>query len=194
MPYTVVTDAASEPLTKAETRLHLKNEGITADDDLLDIYIKAARQLCEEYTNTALLSKTISQTFDVFPATDKVRNPFGALELTVTPVASVTSVIYKDADAADQTINASNYDVDTTTRFARVAPISTYMWPSTYSGLNAVTVQYIAGYSTATTLPAPFRSAMLLTIGHWYINREDSPRRLSTQAEWILKRYTVKQF
>ena len=194
MPYTVVTDAASEPLTKAETRLHLKNEGITADDDLLDIYIKAARQLCEEYTNTALLSKTISQVFDVFPKTDAVKNPFGALELTVTPVISVSSVIYKDADGDNQTISASNYDVDTTTRFARVAPVSGYTWPSTYSGINAVTVQYLAGYSSTTTLPAPFRSAMLLTIGHWYINREDSPRRLSTQAEWILKRYTVKQF
>ena len=107
---------------------------------------------------------------------------------------SVTYLKYKDADGTLQTVTSSNYDTDTIGRFARIAPTPSYSWPATYDGVNAVQVRYVAGYTNTTNQPAPFRQAMLLTIGHWYINREDSPRKLPTQAEWILKRYAVKQF
>lgn len=192
--YIVGTDAASEPLTKTEVRLHLKNEGITADDDLMDIYIKSARQLVEQRTNTAMLQKTIIQTYDSFPQTTTL-NKFGALELAVSPVSSVTSIYYKDTDGTSTLWASSNYDTDTTSTPGLVAPKATYLWPTNvYYGLNAVTVTYVAGYATAAAVPSPLRTAMLLTIADWHVNRVDRPRMLSSNAEWALRNYTVKKF
>ena len=43
------------------------------------------------------------------------------------------------------------------------------MYPSTYPVPNAVTVRFVAGY---TSVPAGIKAAMKLLIGHWYKNRE----------------------
>jgi uncharacterized phiE125 gp8 family phage protein len=192
--YKVTTDAASEPLTKTEVRMQLKNEGITADDDLLDIYIKAARQLVEQKTNTALLEKTITQTFNCFPVAS-AGNKYAAFELAVSPLSSVTSISYKDTDGDSNTIDSSNYDADTFSTPGKVAPKPTYTWPTdVYDGVNAITVVYVAGHASTTLLPAPLREAMLLTIADWYRNRVDRPRKLSSNADWALKDYRVQKF
>jgi uncharacterized phiE125 gp8 family phage protein len=193
LAYSVTTDSASEPLTKTEVRFQLKNESITSDDDLLDIYIKAARQMVEERTNTALISKTIQQQFEDFPAITE-NNPLGAFELIVPPLISVTTLAYKDADGADQTIDATNFDVNTLVQPGMVAPVADYTWPTAYDGLYPITITYLAGYATAAAVPFPLKQAMLLTIAHWYRNRVDTPRTLSSQAEFLLSTYRVQKF
>ncbi len=193
LSYKVTTDAATEPLTKTEVRLQLKNEGITADDDLLDIYIKAARQLIEKKTNTAMISQTITQTYNEFPVAVN-GNPHAALELAVSPLISVTSVGYKDGDGDSQSVTDTDYDIDSTREPGLVAPTNTYSWPSVYAGLGAVTVVYLAGYADASSVPTALKQAMLLTIAHWYRNRIDTPRTLPSQADYLLQDYRVSQF
>ncbi len=193
LSYKVTTDSATEPLTKTEVRLQLKNENITSDDALLDIYIKAARQLVEKKTNTALISKTITQVYNEFPCA-KEGNEYAALKLAVSPLLSVTSVSYKDGDGDAQTVTSTNYDTDITTQPGLVAPKNTFSWPSVYSGLNAVTVVYLAGYTDASSVPYTLKQSMLLAIAFWYRKRVDSPKRLPTQAEDLLRNYRVSEF
>ena len=194
MPYTVVTDAASEPISLTEAKLHLKVD-FSADDNEITILIKAARQAVEQYTNLALLPKTIDEVFDEFPQACRQKNPFGAFSLTVSPVSSVTSITYTKTDETSTTVAASVYDVDTTTTRARIAPKVNQYWPTdVYLGMSPITIRYVAGYADTTALPAPLRQAMLLTIGHWYRNREDTVRKMPTQAEWLLNKYRVFVF
>ncbi len=50
----LITDAASEPLTTAEAKLHLRVDGST-EDTYIDNLIKAARIYCEKYTNRSFI-------------------------------------------------------------------------------------------------------------------------------------------
>ena len=193
LAYSVLTDSASEPLTKEEVRFQLKNESITSDNDLLDIYIKGARQMAENYTNTALISKTIEQQFDDFPETTE-DNPHGAFKLIVPPLISVTSLVYTDADGDEQTIDSANYQVKTLVQPGMVAPVATYTWPTAYEGIYPITITYLAGYADAASVPFDIKQAMLLTIAHWYRNRVDTAKTMPTQAENLLNKYRVTEF
>lgn len=192
--FVVTTDATSEPLIKAEVKLHLRRDSdFTADDDLLDILIKTARQRVEEFTNQACLQKTITEKWDDFPPFSGL-TPESMLKLSVSPLSSVTSVVYLDTDGNSQTWASSNYVVDSTSKPPLIAAAKDVTWPEVYEQVNSVTVTYVAGNATTTALPAPFRTAMLLTIAHWYWNPEDSVRRLPTQAEWLLAPFRVFTF
>lgn len=193
LAYKVTTDSATEPLDKTEVRLQLKNEGITADNDLLDIYIKAARQMAEDYTNTALIIKTIEQVYEMFPVASE-NNPHAALKLAVSPLSSVSTLHYKDGDGTDVLIESTNYDVNNAIKPGLLAPKPNYSWPTVYNGLNAVKAVYVAGYADAASVPTPIKQAMLLSIAHWYRKRIDTPRSMPTQAEFLLNPYRVTEF
>lgn len=194
MAWTVTTDAASEPVTVTEVRDQLRLSGITAFDDEITIMIKAARQYVEKSTNTALLTQTITEVFAEFPANTE-KTPYYELKLAVSPVQSVTSVAYKDTGGVSTTIASANYDVDTISTKARVAPIPTYSWPSdVYQGINAITTTYVAGHTDTTALPAPYKKAILLIITKWFEMPNNPIEEKQTAADKVLRRYRVFEF
>lgn len=194
MSWKVSTDAASEPVTVAEVRDQLRLSGITAFDDEIAIMIKAARQYVEKTTNTALLTQTITETFTEFPS-DTEKTPYSELRLSISPVQSVTTLAYKDTDGVSATIGSANYDVDTISTKARIAPIPTYSWPSdVYQGVNPITATYVAGYTDTTALPAPYRKAILLIITKWFEQPDNGVEEKQTAADKILRRYRVFEF
>jgi len=192
--YTVVTDAASEPVSLTEVRLQLnRDSSFTAHDDLLNIYIKAARQLVEQKSNTVLIEKTIDEVFQDFPAQSGTSDE-AMLRLSLYPPSSVTSITYKDSDGNSATVNSSNYIVDTTRGFPRIATANNFIWPLTYDEINAVTVRYVAGYSSTTGIPAYLRTAVLLTVAEWYWNRENYVKRFSTAVDNLIATERVFEF
>ncbi len=73
-------------------------------------------------------------------------------------------------------MSATGYSVDTASEPAFITTSSDNDWPDTMDQINAVTIQYIAGYplsgaSTATT-PTGIKAWMNLQIGSLYEHRE----------------------
>ena len=63
MAYSVVTPAASEPITLTEAKNFLRVDG-SDDDALIGALISAAREMCEQYTRRILVTTTIDEYFD----------------------------------------------------------------------------------------------------------------------------------
>ncbi len=171
----LITAPVLEPLTLAETRLHLKLDATGsppshADDSLVNNLIKAARtHLDGRYgrLSRALITQTWELVLDKFPDKRDIRIPLA-------PLISVISVKYDDVNAAEQTVASANYMVDVVSSFGWIVPITSFSWPATLDTINAVRVRFTAGFGpNPTDVPEPIRQAMLLMIGNWYENREE---------------------
>lgn len=160
------TAPASEPVTAAEAKAHLRVT--TSDDDTyISTLIIAARRHVETITRRALINQTWDYFLDCFPGSDKIVIPLPRL-------SSVTTVKYTDKDNVQNTLTASKYIVDTNNEPGQIVLAYGESWPSfTPRPVNAVEVRFVAGYgSSAASVPEGIKQAMLLLIGHWFENRE----------------------
>lgn len=161
MALRLITGPATEPVSSTEAKLHLKVDGST-DDTLIAALITAARMLCESYQGRGYITQTWELTLDAFP-----ESPF---ELPVAPLASVTSIKYKDAAGTEYTMDPSDYVLDLSSEPGRVALADGVSWPSVdLYPVGAVKIRYTVGGASA---PANVKQAILLTIGDWYQDRQ----------------------
>jgi len=61
-----VVPPTTEPLSLDEVKEHLRIES-SAEDALLQVYIEAAREICEHNTSRVLVTQTWESVFDAFP-------------------------------------------------------------------------------------------------------------------------------
>ena len=163
--WSVVTTSApaTEPITLAEAKLHLRVDS-SDDDDLITAQISAAREYVEAATGRALVQRTVALRLDAFPAGDIVL-PLGR-------AVSVSSIGYIDTAGAAQTLAGGLYSADVNAQPARIAPAYGESWPSTRAQTAAVTVTFVAGYGAAAAVPAAAVVAIKLLVAHWYESRE----------------------
>lgn len=164
--YKILTDPASEPITTADMKTHLRVSH-SDDDTYIDSLIVAARVYIEAQYDIAINTQTIVEYFDDWMGTDG-----DSLVLTVGPVASITSVKYYDTDNAEQTLNASNYSADLVSRYARIKINTNASAPAVYERPSAIFVEYVAGTDAT---PSNIAHAMKLIVGDWYRDRERTP-------------------
>ena len=156
-------DAAVEPVSTAEAKLHVRVTSST-DDALIARLITAARQMAENELRRAILPQTWELTLDKFP---------DAIKLAYPPLIGVTTVKYLEPVAGvSTTLNALSYTVDGKSEPGWIVPAYGYAWPDTYDAINGVTVTYTAGWATAADVPAAIKAWIMLHIGHLYENRE----------------------
>ncbi len=162
----LVTPPASEPVTLAEAKIHLRVD-ITDDDDYITSLILTARITVELSVWRSLISQTWRYSLDSWPEGNEIL-------LSNPPLQSVSGIVYFLSDGSSPTWAASNYLVDTDSEPGRVVLAYGVNWPGgTLRPLNPIQITYIAGYGDAATdVLAIYRQAMLLLIGHWYENRE----------------------
>jgi uncharacterized phiE125 gp8 family phage protein len=163
---------ASEPITLAEARVHLRLDG-NDEDALVAAWIVAARQQVEAITGRALMVQDWELRLPCFPAGG------GCIELPYPPLVEVVSLTTVAADGTETALDPAAYQVDApagpTAQPARVYPRASGYWPSTAGGVRgAVRVAYQAGYASASQVPQPLRAALLLAVGDLYANREAS--------------------
>lgn len=176
-----------EPLTVAEVLHHLRQDDLGAADTAYIVrLIRAARMACEERTDRTLISTPWRLHLDDFP---------DAIELLMPPVISVASVQFLDADGVSQTLAAIDYQVDTARQPGWIVPAPGRAWPAVFEGINAVTVNYVAGYgATAADVPEPLIHWMLLAIGEMYATRNagsDKPQVSHQFADALLQPYRL---
>ena len=187
----LTTPPAAEPLLLADVKLHLRETG-TAQDDLITALIADARIQAEEITRRAFITQSWTLYLDAFPPYLRdgrmvsywptmvdPHAPTGAvafvIDLPRPPLQSVTSITYFDPSGTSQTLDPALYLVDAVSEPARVMPAPGQSWPATQERVNAVAIEYVAGYGAAgDVVPESLKSWMKLRIGSLYENREST--------------------
>lgn len=161
---TIVTAPAGLPVTLAEAKEHMRVT-FSEDDDLITIYLNSAIALVEQILQRKLISQTWKMFLDSWPGQIKVL--FGDLQ-------SVTHIKYTDTDETETTFADTNYDVDVNSIPGRILLKEAKTWPTvTLNATNPVEIQFVTGYGDASTdIPPDIRGAILLTVAHFYENRE----------------------
>lgn len=194
MQISVITPVATEPVSLADAKLHLRLtagtfSGDTTEDALITNFITVSREYCENFTGRGLASQTLEAFGDEFPSSNMV-------ELPSPPLQSVTSVKYTDSDGTETTMTpTTDYIVDTSSNIGRIVLPYGKSWPLfiPYS-VNPIKIRYVAGYTTA---PKAIKQAMLLLIGHWYANREatgEAMGQIEFAVKALLSQYKVRWF
>jgi uncharacterized phiE125 gp8 family phage protein len=165
MAVKLITPPASEPITLAEAKAHLRVE-VSDDDLLIGSLITAAREAAEHETRRALMLQTWELALTEFPG------PAGAIRLSKPPMSSIISLQYVDSDGQLQTMAEADFRLSEHTEGADLYPAYSINWPLTRKHPGAVTVRYVAGYPVAASVPAQIKAWMLLRIGALYENRE----------------------
>jgi uncharacterized phiE125 gp8 family phage protein len=195
----IITPAITEPITLAMARKQCKVDAEGSpptheDDDLIELFLSAAREWCEAYLGLIVAPSLVESAFDEFPA-DATRissagiatTEGGTLTLETGPVLGIESIAYVDPDGNDMLVDSSTYTLDTTGQVAVIRLVSGEAWPDTGFVANAVHVRYVVGYSAPgdspqdAPLPKSIQVAILLVLGHLYANRTETVERsLST--------------
>lgn len=150
-------DPVTEPITWAECMTHLRLDD-EADKAYVEALIVAAREYAEQATGRALITQTWQLKIDDFPRIITVPNP---------PLQSAT-ITYVDANGDTQTLATSVYTVNTTAEPGRIYEAYNQTWPSVRDQEDAVTVTYVAGYTSASAVPQTIKAAMLQYIDYLF--------------------------
>lgn len=146
----LVTAPAVAPVSRETVKQFLHVEH-TDKDDLIDVLIGAETAFAESFTGLALVSQTWDYYQDAFPAED---DDLQYIRLPLGNVISVTGVFYLDGDAVEQEWDVANYDVDLASVPARIHLADAASWPTTYDGVNAARVRFVAGQQDTGVSPA----------------------------------------
>ena len=162
----ISTAPASEPVTTAEAKEHLRITH-SEEDTYIDRLITMAREWAEAFTSRGFINQTWVLKLAYFPS---------VILLPRSPVSSITSIAYVDTAGSSQTLASSVYASDTNQEPGTIREAYGQSWPAIRSQSSPlpVTVTYVAGYGTAaSSVPASIRQAILVLIGTSYEFRED---------------------
>lgn len=206
--HVLVTAPAVEPVTAADVQNQLGID-VGEQDSQIELYITAARGICEQMTGLALITQVWRMTLDRWPSShrepwwDGVRE--GAigdlyasgrasqLLLPRYPLQTVDSV-----KADGETITVADYfNVDTTQKPGRLVLKYGETFPPIIDTANAVDVEYTAGFGdTATDVPAALRLAIIQMASHMFEHRGDGcsteNAMLASGAKAIFDSYKVR--
>ncbi len=147
-----------EPVTLQEAKDFAKID-VSDDDALITEFIKAARQMCEDYTNLSFVQRVV---------TAYLNNSLGGISLPYGPVnGDVTSITDQDGTAFSDA--EYRHDIFRTV----LEPINSY-----------VKVVYNAGYAV---LPKKLKIALLNAIYYLYDNRAVGAEDIGPIAKMLLK-------
>ena len=189
----ITTGPAAAVVATSDAKLWMRVTHSDEDAGIASLITRATNYV-ENETRRQLINATYTFSFDMFPHGDVIYSP-------VSPLGSVTSIAYLDADGASQTLATSVYGVDTIRDPGRIYLKSGQEWPSTLDQEQAVTITAVAGYGTASTdVPEPLIQAVLMLAAHYYEHREAVDPKGNTFApvplgvERLILQYRVAEY
>lgn len=161
-----------EPVTLAEAKDHLRVSG-TDDDNALNAFIAAARGRCESFTGRQLILATWQWEFESFGGDS---TEFLVPKL---PLVQIATVKYMNDATPSVLTTVTISDVDESVHPhlpGRFRPRDGVSWPTNVraNAYNNVQVVFDAGISSVLGVADELKQAMLLMIGHWHNNRENT--------------------
>lgn len=156
-----------EPITPDEAKLHLR---VLHDDEdsLITGLIIAAREWVEHFTGHILVRRDVTQ-----------RVKWSDPRLFAWPIATdaTLTVTYLDSAGTEQALADARLIFGNS--YAQIAPAFGSNWPVAYS---PATVTVEAGYATPEEVPQSLKQAMLLLVGHYYVNRQAVSDKATTEV------------
>jgi uncharacterized phiE125 gp8 family phage protein len=110
----------------------------------------------------------------------------------------MTHVKYYDTNDTLQTLASSNYILDNISQPARIGISVDGTLPNLADRINAVEVKYTVGYGELSSdVPEGIKSAVLITIGNWYENRQSvitgrTATELPLSSQYLLDQYKIQ--
>lgn len=154
--------AGSEPVTTAEAKAYARVEH-SDEDTLFENWIKVARAEAERVTGRQLTTSA---------AWRLTLDSFSEIRLPRPPLLTVASITYLDGDGASQTLATSVYQVDTDAEPGCVRLAYGEIWPTTLDHPGAVTINYTAGWASASAVPEEYKDAIKEIVAWKYRNRQ----------------------
>lgn len=166
MSLITITPPAVEPVSMAEAKEWCRVETLdTSQDVSLANLIKAARERAESITGRAFIQRTVEQQAASFPG---YRCNWGhSIQLEVSPAVSITSITYRDADGAVQTLDAGAYFLDAYAVPSIVWPTYATTWPSARLTPDSLKIRYVAGYAGSADSPPDLAANMPAALKLW---------------------------
>lgn len=188
MALKLITPPKEEPVSLDEAKADLRVDSDFLDHDaLIQGYITAGRMQAETICRRVFVTQSWCLTVDRFPSpmsgrlteywlgqswglsgmggvsqfslTD--RTGFG-FQLPISPLASVDSIQYLDAFGTLQTMPPGDHKVDCDSEPPRVMPAYGKTWPSTRQEINAVKLNFTAGFGNKDTVPNGIKAAIIM--------------------------------
>lgn len=159
--YKQIDEPASEPVSLAEAKLHMRVD-LGDDDVLIAGLIAVAREQCELEARRSFVSRKMRYTCHQW------HTDLGKI-LPQRPAAEITAVRCYDWDDVAHEIDAAQYRLSDDNR---VRLRHDFQWPVRVRPVDGFEIEYIAGYGDASAVPARYKQAILLLVAHWYANRE----------------------
>ena len=186
----VVSGPAEEPITVAEVKDHARI--LSADQDaLIATYIKACREMIEQFLTRKLVTQEIEAFMDGFPAGGasawwvgiRQGTPLStgitgrrSIHLDILPVQAAPAPVISTFNETDtETVfPTSDYRVDSIDpdQKARITLVDGGTWPSDLRNSLAVKIVYTVGYGDAAAVPQDIKQAMLMIVAYWIQQKE----------------------
>lgn len=183
----LVTPPAVEPVSVDEMKDFLRIDG-SADDDMLEAFIMAARTLVESYLHRALITQTWDFALDGFPSqrsfdqlpegvTDGALSEFlrvqSFIDIPIFPLQSVTSLNTYGDNGVAVLMPDSDYIVDIMSEPGRLSLKTTTSWPTTVlRPVNGIIIRFNAGYgASGTSVPSAILQAIKMLTAQFYSQR-----------------------
>lgn len=163
------TAPTEEPVTAAEIRMQARMDlDETAENDLIDDDISAAREMLEHRLGRAIMPQTREVILSEFPANCRIRLDFPN-------IIAIVSVKYIDADTANETTLPSNkYTLSNWKQNSagELVVARDSLFPATLQIDNAVVVEYTCGYADAASVPKSIKKWIKMACATWISHRE----------------------
>lgn len=188
----ISTDPATEPVTLAEIKSHLRIDG-SSEDTQLSLFISVARQYIEQVTGIAMITQTWTLTLDHWPNDSRQwwdgvkKGPMSLIngasvsevQLPRYPLQSISSIT---VEGSAITV-ADVFTVDTQQYPGRLVLKQSATLPSYTETANAIVIVYVSGFGDDDTdVPNTLRLAVLQMAANLYTHRGDE---CSTQKAYI---------
>jgi uncharacterized phiE125 gp8 family phage protein len=214
-PPKVIVAPEAEPITTEEARAHLEapayedSDVDPIDDTMIEGWLGAAREMCEQFLGLSLATQTLEIALDAWPTvaadgTTAINLPMGPVRQILqimTPAVDGFTSDDVDSDSAadvavfaDGEVNPDQYSLDDYSKPERAYPITS--WPTITAATNAIKIRYLAGYGVESdggeAMPRAARAAILVTLAHLYAHRGDEDAQLPPTAEALLRPLRVR--
>jgi len=193
------TGKVLSPITLEEIKDHLQIErGETGSDEVLKGLRAASVEMAQNITGRKLMSQKWDVYFDDWPDGNEIELPFSPL-ISV----STAGITYTGSTSNTMTLGSTSWAVDTVSEPPRIVLDNTVnSWPTDELHYNnPIRIVGTYGYSASSDVPRSIKHAMLLMIGHWYENREEtitgvglSMQEIPLGAQSLLEMYRTKWF
>lgn len=157
---TVAPSAFVLPVTLEECKEEIGILDDDTQDNRIRRLIRTATKHIENDSRIIVMTQTYQLYLDRFPS--------DVIEIRRCPVASLTHVKYYLDDVLT-TWAAANYQTDIITEPARLWPVNGQYWPTAdVNKFNAVQIEFVAGYASASVVPDEIKDAILHAVRQAY--------------------------